>query len=151
MNIKFIKSNQKKEIIEKLKTQFGISELPYLLIKSGKEKVRAFSGHLSKEEIFKITQIANVEIVGMYLLKQESPEDIRLSFDAPIILKDQITKNIVEINDEQFTSWIRGENIDIEGIKGNVIIKYQDNFIGCGKSNGLKIFNYVPRDRRLRK
>lgn len=151
MNIHFIKSNQKRDIIEKLKTQFGISELPYLLIESGKEKVRAFSGHLSKEEISKITQIANVEIVGFYLLRQESQDDIRLSFDAPIILKDQITNNIIEINKEQFDSWIRGENIEISTPRGNVIIKYQDDFLGCGKSNGLKVFNYVPKDRRLRK
>jgi NOL1/NOP2/fmu family ribosome biogenesis protein len=151
MNIHFIKSNQKRDIVEKLKSQFGIAILPYLLIESGKEKVRAFSGHLSKEEISKITQIANVEIVGFYLLRQESPDDVRLSFDAPIILKDQITNNIVEINKEQFDLWIRGDNIDVPAPRGNVIIRYNGDFIGCGKSNGLKVFNYVPKDRRLRK
>ena len=68
-------------------------------------------------------------------------------------IKDQISKNIVEINDEQFHSWIRGNDIEFidEIVRGNVILKYKDDLVGCGKSNGLKVFNYVPKDRRLRK
>ena len=153
MNINFIKSTQKKEIVEKLNSIYGISDLPYLLIESGKEKIRAFSGHLSKEEITKITEIARVEIVGWYILRQEGENDLRLSFDAPLILKSQISKGIVEITDEQFHLWIRGNDIEFtsEITKGNVILKYQDNLVGSGKSNGLKVFNYVPKDRRLRK
>jgi NOL1/NOP2/fmu family ribosome biogenesis protein len=153
MNIHFIKTPQKREIVEKLKEIYGIEELPYLLIESGKEKIRAFSGSLSKEEISEIMEIANVEVIGLYLLRNEAENDFRLSFDAPLILKSQITRNIVDINEEQFNLWIRGENIDfLEQIPtGNVVLRYQNHLVGCGKSNGLKVFNYVPKDRRLRK
>ena len=153
MNISFIKSPQKKEIVEKLNSIYGIKELPYLLIESGKEKIRAFSGSLSKEEITKITEIARVEIVGWYFMRQEGENDLRLSFDVPLILKSQISKSIVEINEEQFHSWIRGNDIDFKSeiSKGNVILSYNGDLVGCGKSNGLKVFNYVPKDRRLRK
>lgn len=151
MNISFIKSSQKKEIVEKLKEIYGISELPYLLIESGKEKIRAFSGSLSKEEITEISKMAKIEVIGGYLMRQEGPDDLRLSFDAPLILKDQITKAIVEINEDQFNTWIRGNDLDLSAEKGNVILRYNGDFVGCGKSNGLKVFNYVPKDRRLRK
>jgi len=153
MNLSFIKSNRKREIVEKLKEIYGISNLPYLLIESGKEKIRAFSGSLSKEEIIEIGKIANIEIIGLYLLRQEGENDLRLSFDAPLILKEQISKNIIEITDEQFQLWIKGNDIefDKEITKGNVVLKYQSHFVGCGKSNGLKVFNYVPKDRRLKK
>jgi NOL1/NOP2/fmu family ribosome biogenesis protein len=150
MNISFIKSNQKKEITEKLKEIYGISNLPYLLIESGKEKIRAFSGSLSKEEILEISEIAKIEVVGGYLMRQEGVDDLRLSFDAPLILQEQITKAIVEIDKDQFELWIRGNDIEIKAEKGNVILKYNGDFVGCGKSNGLKIFNYVPKDRRLK-
>ena len=150
MNTHFIKSSDKKKILEKLNEQFGITNIPYLLIASGKEKIRAYSGHLSKDEIIDMGKLINIEVVGAYLLKEEN-EEYRLSFDAPIILKNQITKSIVEINKEQFESWIRGNDLDITAEKGVVVIKYQEDFLGSGKSNGEKIFNYVPKDRRLRK
>ena len=107
MNLRFIKTPEKRKIIEKLKEQFGIEELPYLLIESGKEKIRAFSGHLSKEELMKIKDLAYVEVIGLYLLKEENSE-FRLSLDASLALSNQITKNIIEISDQQFEDWIRG-------------------------------------------
>ncbi|MEM0353055.1 MAG: hypothetical protein QXM15_01000 [Archaeoglobaceae archaeon] len=29
-------------------------------------------------------------------------------------------------------------------------MKWRDYFLGCGKGNGKKILNFVPKDRRLR-
>jgi NOL1/NOP2/fmu family ribosome biogenesis protein len=149
MIINFIKTPRRRKIIEKLNEQFGIEELPYLLIESGKEKIRAFSGHLSKEEIAKISDITHVEIVGMYLLKEENSE-YRLSLDASLALSNQIKKNIIEISEEQYELWIRGNDLDIQNKRGVYIIKFKGDFIGCGKSNEQKIFNYVPKDRRLK-
>jgi len=151
MNIHFIKTPEKRRIIAQLKEQFGIESLPYLLIESGKEKIRAFSGSLSKEEISEISNLVRVELIGLYLIKKE--HDLRLSLDATTLLKDQITRNILELNDEQFESWIRGYDLDISPIpkQGTYIIKYKSDFVGCGKSNGKIIFNYVPKDRRIKK
>ena len=150
MNIHFIKSNEKRDIVEKLNEQFGIEELPYLLVESGKEKIRAFTGSLSKEEISKIGQIAHIEVFGLYLLKKEN-EEYRLSLDATLVLSKQINKNIIEIDEEQFQKWIRGQDLEIKLPRGTYIIKYKEDFLGCGKSNEEKIFNYVPKDRRLKK
>jgi len=125
MNTHFIKTPEKRHIVEKLNDNYGISDLPYLLIESGKEKIRAFSGSLSKDEIIELGKICKIEIVGCYLMKNENNE-LRLSFDAPLILKEQISKNVVDINDEQFKLWIRGHDIEFkeEVTKGNVVIRY---------------------------
>lgn len=147
--INFIKSSEKRKIIEQLNGQYGIEELPFLLIKSGKEKIRGFSGHLLKEEIDELGNLANIETIGLYLIKEE--HDLRLSFDTPLLLKNQIKKNILEINEKDFHLWIRGNDLDIKVPQGTYIIKFEEDFFGCGKSNGEKIFNYVPKDRRLRK
>lgn len=149
MNIHFIKTPEKRRITEILKEQFGITHLPYLLIESGKEKIRAFSGHLSKEEIMKITSLANIELIGAYLIKKE--HDLRLSLDATNILHNQITKNIIEINNEEFHEWIRGRDLEKQIANGSYIIKFKDDFLGCARSNGSKLFNFIPKDRRLKK
>ncbi|MEK6889489.1 MAG: hypothetical protein AABW80_05275 [Nanoarchaeota archaeon] len=148
MNIHFIKSGEKREIIAQLNKQFGIEDLPYLLIESGKEKIRAFSGTMSKEEILELNKMANIEAVGIYLIKKE--HDLRLSFDATQILKDQIKKKVVEISKEQYELWIRGYDLPIATENGAVVIKFQDSFIGCGRSNGERIINHVPKERRLK-
>lgn len=149
MNIHFIKSNEKRDITKKLNEQFGITDLPYLLIESGKEKIRAFSGTLSKDEISEIGLIANIELIGAYVLKKEN--DFRLSFDASLILKGQLSKNILEISDIQLHEWIRGRDIELSLPQGTYIVKNKDDFFGCGRSNGKTLFNYVPKDRRLKK
>ena len=53
MGISFIFRNDKEKLIKNL-NYYGIKKLPYLLTKSGKEKIRGYSGNLSTDEIVKI-------------------------------------------------------------------------------------------------
>jgi len=148
MIIKFVKSSEKKKILAELNEQFGIEKLPYLLVESGRERIRAFSGSLSKEEILQMSHLTNIEQIGLYLIKKE--DSLRLSMDAIHLLKSQITKNIIEITESQFNDLIRGKDLSISAQKGNIIIKYKEDLIGFGRSTGEKVYNYIPKDRRLR-
>ena len=147
----FIRSSEKKRIIEQLNQQFGIEKIPYLLIESGREKIRAFSGNLSKEEILQLTSITLIENIGIYFLSKE--DTLRITLDAAHLLKDQITKNILEIDEIQLHDWLRGKDLILNNPiqSGPYIIKYNSDIVGYGKSNGVKIFNYIPKDRRLKK
>ncbi|MDO8508709.1 MAG: hypothetical protein Q7S27_03420 [Nanoarchaeota archaeon] len=147
----FIRSAEKKRIIEDLNEQFGIEKIPYLLIESGREKIRAFSGNLSKEEILQLTSITLIENIGIYFLSKE--DTLRITLDAAHLLKDQITKNILEIDEIQLHDWLRGKDLILQNPiqSGPYIIKYNSDIVGYGKSNGVKIFNYIPKDRRLKK
>ncbi len=147
--INFINSKEKKKIIEELENLYGITQLPYVLLEAGKKKIRAFSGTMTKEEIQELANITNVEVIGMYLLNQKD-DDLRINFDALPILKDQLSKSIVEINEDQFKYWIRGHDIDMQGEKGTFVISYNGDLVGVGKSNGVKIFNYIPKERKLK-
>ena len=149
MKVRFIRSSEKKRIESALKEQFGISKLPYLLLETGKEKIRAFSGALSKEELLDLAQLVNIEIIGLYIVRKE--HDIRLSFDATQLLNKQLKKNIVDITDEQLALWIRGHDLETAGPRGTVIIRHGSDFFGCGKSTGERIINHVPKERRIRK
>jgi len=148
MIIKFVKSSEKKKILAELNEQFGIEKLPYLLVESGRERIRAFSGSLSKEEILQMSHLTNIEQIGLYLIKKE--DSLRLSMDAIHLLKSQITKNIIEITESQFNDWIRGKDISIPAQRVNIIIKYKKDLIGFGRSTGEKVYNYIPKDRRLK-
>src|SRR3989338_2202936 len=98
--MKVLSSSEKKKILEKLKQEFGIENLPFLLIKFGKERVRAYSGSLSRDELQKLDRETRIESAGIYLL-HDYGDEIRLSLDALHLLKNQITKNIVELTEQQ--------------------------------------------------
>jgi NOL1/NOP2/fmu family ribosome biogenesis protein len=148
MKIHFIKSNQKKHITKQLEAQFGITNLPYLLIESGKEKIRAYSGNLSKDEIYDLAKSINIELIGLYILKDE--QGLRPSIDAIHLLENQISKSIIEITKDQAISWLKGQDLEIQAEQGIIILKHNEDFLGAGKSNGKTIFNYVPKERRIK-
>lgn len=150
MEHKFIRTPEKRRMIEELNAKFGITELPYLLIESGKEKIRAFSGHMSKDEIIELAKMTKIEGVGVYFMKKEN-DGLRLSFEASQLLRKQISKNILDIDDKQLQLWIRGYDLELKAPQGVYAIRYKGDFLGCGKSNGEKLFNYVPKERRIKK
>ena len=44
-----------------------------------------------------------------------------------------------------------GEELQIEtGKKDLLILKYKDDFLGCGKASEKKITNFIPKNRRLK-
>jgi NOL1/NOP2/fmu family ribosome biogenesis protein len=149
MNVRFIKSSEKREILAELEEIYGISELNYLLIEVGKQKIRGYSGNLSKDELYQLDNLVNVEIIGMYLMSKKDSE-ARLNFDASSLLRKQITKSITNINEQQLDEWLHGKDLEIPAKAGISVLQYEDNIVGIGKSNGIKIFNYVPKERKLK-
>ncbi len=147
--MKIMKSNEKKKIVEKLNEQFGIEKMPHLLLRFGKEKIRAFSGNLSSNELFTIDTHLRVESAGVYIAKEQE-DGIRLTIDGVSLLRGQITKNILEVNDSQAQEWFKGQDLLIQIDKNFKILKYKDELIGCGKSTGERIVNFMPKERRIK-
>lgn len=144
-----LSNKDKKKILEQLNNQYGISKLPYLLIKFGQEKLRLYTGNLSKEELQALDNKLIVENIGLYFAKWENHE-LRLTIDGLQLLKHQITKNILELTEEQAEQWLRGFDLEISSEKSWKILKYKNEFLGCGKSTGEKITNFVPKERRIK-
>jgi len=147
--MKILRSASKKKILAQLNIQFGITKIPYLLLRFGKEKLRAFSGNLSVEELNKLDSKLRIENMGLYFAKQQI-DGIRLTFDGIQLFKDQITKNILNLNEKQAESWLQGNDLQIQTDKEFKILKHENEFIGCGKSTGEKITNFVPKERRVK-
>ncbi|MDK2795047.1 MAG: hypothetical protein PWQ22_917 [Archaeoglobaceae archaeon] len=85
---------------------------------------------------------------GLYFGKIEK-DGLRLSIEGSFIVGKIAKKGVLEIDEEKAIKWLCGE--DIEGnYEGYCILKWGEYFLGCGKGNGKRIRNYVPKDRRLR-
>lgn len=158
MTLQILDKTKKKKFIEKI-SYLGIEKFPYLLLKIGAEKVRAFSGSLSVDEIIRISSEIRVEGIGIYFGK-ETRDETRLTMDAIHILKNQITKNIVEINEVQEKDWFLGKGIELtaeqsekyKNLVGFVVIKSEDDLLGTGKisQDKKRISNFLPKERRVK-
>ena len=171
--MKPLTSTDKKKIIEQLNKQFGITELPYLLLQFGHDRIRLYSGNLSKEELGGLDKNLRVENIGLYFATFENHknkfrqdrnlflndpksirdfghEGIRLTIDGVQLLKAQITKNIIELDKKQAEDWMKGNDLDIKTERGWKILRFENELIGCGKSSSEKIGNFMPKERRVR-
>jgi len=150
MTLKILNINEKKKIEKSLKLQFGINHIQGLLVKRGEERIFLFRGNLSPKQILELEKKIPLERVGIYFAKivRDKP---RLSMEGTQILKDQIKKNIFELNKEQAEQWMSGQELNIKtGKRRFLIMKYKDNLLGCGNASKEKITNFIPKSRRLK-
>lgn len=150
--IQILSNHETQEILSKLNVQFGIQKIPGKLIKIGKERIFLFNGNFSEEQIKNLEKIAFIERIGIYIGAIFLPtNEIRLSIEGTQIFKNQITENIFKINNEQLENWMQGEELNIQtGLKGIIIIKHNEDYLGCGKASENKIGNFIPKSRRLK-
>lgn len=154
MNVKFIKTKEKNKIIKELERIYGVKKINGLLIETGKQRIRIFTGSLTKEKLGEIDRITNIELIGSYAInkKDELP---RINFDMISLkkIKNQITESIFEINDQQLNEWFHGLDLNSKEKnfpRGILVLKNKEDLIGIGKSNGETIFNYLPKERKLK-
>jgi NOL1/NOP2/fmu family ribosome biogenesis protein len=150
--IKLFSKQEKEKFISQINEQFGVKEIPGQLAKFGRERIILFSKEISEKEIQTLDKISRVEGVGVYFAKiDENTHDIRLSIEGAQLLKNQITKNIFELDEKQAEQWMMGQELNITtGKKGFFIMKFKDDLLGTGKISENKISNFVPKSRRLK-
>lgn len=150
--LKILNRKQKTEIETQLENQFGIKEITGIIIKRGTERLFLYQGNLTEQQIKELEKDLHIERIGIYFAKiVEKENTIRLSIEGTHILKNQITKNIFKLTKEQLEQWMKGSELNIKtGKKGFFVIKYENDFLGCGKISTEKIGNFIPKNRRLK-
>jgi NOL1/NOP2/fmu family ribosome biogenesis protein len=151
--LKFLNEREKERLIRNLSQQYGIKEIPFNIAKLGKERIIVFSGKLSEREILNIDEVAHIEGIGLYFAKEEM-DGIRLSIEGAQLMKEQITKNIFNLDEKQAEQWMMGQEINIDASdpskKGFFIMKFKEDMLGTGKISNNRITNFVPKPRRLK-
>lgn len=150
MNVEFYDSKKRKKLLADLNEQFGVYEIPRILFETGKEKIRGFSGDLTIDELYSLDRLANIEFMGMYLMKYEFSH-LRLGFDCALLLKNQLSKNVVVLDDKQTDSWMNGKSLELGLSKGMYVVGNGIDTFGCGFSDDHILINFVPKERRIRR
>lgn len=142
--------NKRDAVIEILKDQFGIEEVVGTLVKRGKERIFLFTGNWKAHEIHNLSKFNFIERVGVYFAKENERGELRLSIEGSQVVKNQATKNIVELNEEEMHTWMCGHELEkTTGMNGFVLIKYKNDMLGTGNASEKKITNFIPKSRRL--
>jgi len=152
-NIKFLNSKEVKKIKKSLLEQYGTDQLPdVVFLLNAKNKLYIINREVEELPLDDL----RVDSLGMYF-GELYDEQVRLSMDACQLVGPTATKNIIELPDDKLEEWVKGEAIelpkdiwkDIENGKF-VLVKHNDDYLGCGKRNNLKLLNYVSKIRKLR-
>ncbi len=153
MKVELLDNTKKKKILEMLEREYGISKLNYLLLQTGKGKYRIYSGGLSRDELNMLAKTIHIEIIGAKMCKIED-DKIRMDFDIINIpeIKEQINKNLVEIEEKDVADWMKGDNLNIKtnSKSSYLIIKNNKDLLGTGQNANVLIKNYIPKERRVR-
>lgn len=162
MKVEILDSTKKKNFLKEV-SYLGEMKTNNLFIATGSETVRVYSGHLHIDDILRIWRHYPIEGLGLYFGKQiidkHGRKEARLSLDALHLMKDQITKNIVELDQEQADKWFRGNNLELsveqkakyKGIVSYVAVKFKEDLIGTGKlTEGGILLSFLPKERRIR-
>jgi len=161
MKIQIMDNAKKKKFIAGL-SELGLKKIPQMLVKSGEERVRAFSGDMDKDEIYEIWRLLPIEGVGLYvgkdMINRNGVHEIRLSLDGMHIWKEQLTERVFVLTEEQEEEWFKGKNVDLTEKQigkisdGFVSVKSADgkDFVGNGKigDSGKTLFSFLPKERR---
>ena len=150
MRVEFYDTKKRKKLLVQLNEQFGVREIPRVLFETGKEKVRGFSGDLTIDELYSLDKLANVEFMGLYLFRPELGF-LRISFDGALLLKEQFSKNVALLNEEQVEKWMNGASLELDLDRGIYVVKCGEDVFGCGISDGKVLINFVPKERRIRR
>jgi NOL1/NOP2/fmu family ribosome biogenesis protein len=163
MKIQLLDNAKKKKFVEGIE-DLGVKKVRELLIKVGSERIRAYSGNFSTEEIMSLWRILPIEGIGLYVGKdfvdKNGVREVRLSVDGMHVWKDQIKEKILVLTAEQEIVWFKGQNIDLneeqtlkfKDTKGFIAVKSSDSkdFVGTGKvgDQGRVLYGFLPKERR---
>ncbi|MBI2581468.1 hypothetical protein HYV85_06740 [Candidatus Woesearchaeota archaeon] len=153
-NWKILNSKEVRKILRMVKQQWG-SDLSELSSSCGFLEGNDGDIFLISRDVEKLDlQQLRINSLGLYFGQLRNNE-LRLSIEGSQLVGKAATKNIVELNDEEFRQWLRGEDVEkaLDDCSGYLLIKHKSDFVGCGKykekEGECKILNFVPKARRV--
>ena len=145
--LKILNSKEIKEILKLIEKQWNSKlKFDYGFLKNNRNRIFIINKDIQKIELEKL----RINSIGMYFCEIRNNE-IRLSIEGSQMVGPKATKNIIEINELQVKQWFKGEDLEINGnYNGFVILKHNNDFLGCGKHKDSKVLNYVGKSRRVK-
>jgi len=149
--LKILNISERKILEELLYQQHGVRETfkDFILIMGGEGKIRA----TTVETIEVAKKLRKVLQTGLYVAKyRKNKNEVFLSIEGSQILNNQISKNIVELDEEECREWMHGAPIcvSINTDSRYIVGKMDKIYLGSARvSRDGKLYPQIAVWRRL--
>ena len=149
MRARFLTRKEMREINSLLEEQHGCNfDLDnYHYMETVKGDLNMISRDVERVDYNNINEVA----AGLYVADIKG--QFRLSLEGTQLLGKKANKNIIELDEEEWTRWILREDISSERFntleKGYYIIRHKEDYFGCGFIQEGKLKSFVPKSRSL--
>ncbi|MBS3156457.1 hypothetical protein J4413_04495 [Candidatus Woesearchaeota archaeon] len=143
-NLKILNSKEKKQILDRIKKHFGIKELDldYAFFRNSENKIFLLNKDVKKVDFDKL----RVNSLGVYFGAFDN--GFRLSIEGSQLIGDKAEDNVITLEDD--TSWLEGNDINVEGKDGLKMVKCGNDFLGTGQLKNGSLINYISKGRRIK-
>ena len=145
-HLRILNKKQVKSILSMIKSQWDAEPgLDYVFLSNKEGKVYIINKEFADLDTDKI----RINSLGLYIGESGAGE-MRLSIEGSQLIGPYAKKNIIELDDNEAREWFKGLDLHKKtDAEGYAIIKHNSDFIGCGRVKEGKIWNFVPKIRRI--
>lgn len=145
-NLTVLNTREVKQIHEQLEQEYGYQgKLDYAFLKNNRDRIYILHRDIDKVPIDKL----RIDSAGLYFATSY-PSALRLTMEGSQIIGPQAKKNVLDIDKEQTKAWFRGEDLVVDkALQGFHLIRHSKDYLGCGKARDGKLYNYLPKTRRI--
>jgi len=145
-NLKILNKKQVKEILAIIKNQWDCTHnLDYIFLLNEKNKLYIVNKDINKIDLSKL----RINSLGLYFGELKNNQ-LRLSIEGSQLIGKFAKNNVIKLNDKEARLWLKGYDIEKKAkSEGFVILKHNTDYLGTGRYKDNKIFNFVPKTRRI--
>ncbi|PIN77279.1 hypothetical protein COV16_06985 [Candidatus Woesearchaeota archaeon CG10_big_fil_rev_8_21_14_0_10_34_8] len=148
MKGKYLNSKEVKKVLDLLNKQWGFSDkLNYVFFQSNKRNIYIVNKEFASLDASKL----RINTLGMYFGEITQKGDLRLSIEGAQMIGPNVSKQVLELDDDQVKKWMYGEDVEVaDDLAGFHILKHENYFVGCGSCKNGVLVNFVPKNRRIK-
>lgn len=147
--LRILNTREIKPIRTAIKEQFGCDFFEdFVFLQNLKDRIFITNKDIAKIDLDRL----RINSIGLYF-GEFRQKKLRLSIEGSQIIGKLAKKNILTLNEKEAKEWMSGNDILVKKrslTPGSfVILQHKKDILGCGKYNGEKVMNYVPKERRI--
>lgn len=145
-SLKILNSKEKKDILKGINGQWDADfSTGMAMLRNNEDKLFLINPAVAALDISGL----RINSMGLYIAEEKDGR-IRLSIEGSQLIGPHAKKNVLDISKEETGRWLMGEDLERQAdSKGFVIIRSNNDFLGCGCAARGKILNYVGKNRRV--
>ncbi|MFW6014050.1 MAG: hypothetical protein ACOCZ6_03080 [Nanoarchaeota archaeon] len=149
-NLNALNNKKVKKLTHELNEQFGFSgslKDYAVFVRKKDSSIKVITKDVEKI----MDKRLNIDSLGLRIGK-EITDGILLTIEGTQLIGQECNKNIIELNEEECRLWLRGFDLQKDGLNGQfAILKNKNNdFLGSAKVKKGLIINNISKTRRIK-